>query len=117
MTEIEVQFRDTIRDWLYFNIDVVETQQEEQHAMYALIAHIEDARRDELINKPLYEFTKDFVTEKFQHNLSKMCFRHYKNKILGHISHNCFTESENSALERDVTGPLSHKLAMSLFPH
>ena len=105
LTEIEEMFRNTICDWLYIIIDVVETQQEEQHAMDALIAHIEDARRDELINKPQYEFTKDFVTEKFQHNLSKLCFRHYKNKILGHISHNCFTESENSALEIDVAGP------------
>ena len=51
---------------------------------------------------------KNYVIESFMPDLSRLSHRHYMSTMMGFRRNNCFSETENALLYRDVMGPSSN---------
>ena len=110
-TNKDKMFQNCIVNWLHTFCMVIETAACEEDSKNKLIACIELVSESDEINPSLISFTRTCIFCSFFTKLKYLCFRHYMHLKMGQIDHNCFTESENSDLSRDRTGPKSnHKL-------
>lgn len=108
---IDNLFQSCIISFLYYFCEQVESGAEEEDSMQKLLACINTMAKNDCINQQLILKTRIYLLGSFYPSLDRLCFRHYMHLGMGFIDNNCFTESENSALSRDTSGPKSnHKL-------
>ena len=110
-SNVDNNFVEEIRDWLYSFTSQIETKEEEADSLAKLMHTIDIEQNLGQLNNILLEGTRDFIKTKFEDQLYKFCHRHYKFKFWGWVDKNCFTEGSNALLSRDVLGPKpKHKL-------
>ena len=110
-TNKDKMFQNYIINWLYSFCMVIETAACEEDSKSKLIAYLQLASESNEISLSLITFTRTYAFGSFFPKLQYLCFRQCMHLRMGHIDHNCFAESENSALSRDSAGPKSnHKL-------
>ena len=64
--------------------------------------------QDKWVNLNLVLFARTYLCGSFILSLYRISFRHYLYKRMGFIDNNYFSESENSALSRNSSGPKSN---------
>ena len=82
----------------------IESEACEEDSKNKLMAYVEMALNSKEINSTLLTCAKVHTTGSFPPKLKFLFFRHCVHLRMGCIDHNCFTESENSALLRDISG-------------
>jgi hypothetical protein len=104
-TDADFDFLVWVKLWLYSFSNYIETKREEEDSMLKLWSFISQARADNVVCLDLINETERFIQESFKPDLPVLCLRHYLKVHWGHVDENCFAESENSALKRDIYGP------------
>lgn len=103
---------DNIANWMYHFTSSVETAAEEKHSISKLNNYISESMASGVVSKDLGNRTRLFLTNSFYTRLSRLCFRHFMSITEGDRADNSWTESQNSALKRDVSGPKPfHKIS------
>lgn len=117
--DAEIKFVNNIAHWMYHFTSSVETIAEENHSMSKLNGYISDCMTSSnpitKISKDLGRRTTVFVQSSFYPRLSKLTFRHFMKIPEGDRADNSWTESQNSALKRDVAGPKPHQKIAGMF--
>jgi hypothetical protein len=93
-----------VKDWFYSFANYIETKQEEEYSLAKLQLYINNARKGKHVSPNVLAFTEEYL-KNFIADLSSMCLRQYIDVFCGAVDHNCFTESENSSLKRNASGP------------
>lgn len=96
-----------MRDWFYSFTNYIEYSHEEKDSLAKLRKVIAFEQSNGKVTPALVDFTSNFLTTKFQDRLPNLCLRVFKYAYYGWVADNCFTESENSTIERDAFGPKS----------
>ena len=100
---IDVVFVDTCRKWFYsFTLYIDSERKEAAHIKFFEMWLNE---KKKIVSRGLFVFTFNYWHRSFKHNLYRLCFRHYKYVPGGDNRSSSFTESGNSMLKRDPTGP------------
>ena len=92
-------------DWLYSFTTYIELEVEENDSLNKLRQMIDNERSNDKISNMLIDFTIQYITAGFEDQLYRLCFRHYMYNYGGGTGDNCFSESSNSVMSRDVLGP------------
>ena len=114
-TDYDEDFQTWVGRWLYSFCSYIETKQEEEDSMTKLLLFISEARLEGKVNSRLINALDTFIQESFKPDLPRLCLRQFIDTPGGCYGDNSFTESDNSALKRDVCGPKpNNKLHIAL---
>ena len=91
--------------WFYHIIEDIENETQESDSLAKMSSYLITCANDSKLNVNLVAFTKQFVMNSFKPVLGLLCQRHFNDIYCGNVDQNCFTESDNSSLKRDPTGP------------
>ena len=98
----DMGFISLVSDWLYSFCDSIETEEEETFHLSELERRVQ-ASTD--VSPRLRSFTLEYLCKSFRPVLHRLCYRHFMFTPEGDVGSNSFSESENSALKRDHSGP------------
>ena len=101
----------TFTKWFYSLCKTCEFQAELEMGEKLMFRWLE---HESGVTQSLASYIREYWTEKFLPNKSRLLLMHYKNVPGGFLSANSFQESENKALKYDTAGPnAQHSLDMS----
>ena len=113
-TDADNEFHLWIKEWLYSFPNYIETKQEEEYSLMKMNQYISLSRQSGKVSKDVLKFTEEYLRD-FKADLPTLCLRQYLQTHWGCVNENCFTESENAALKRDICGPrANNKLNRSI---
>jgi hypothetical protein len=100
-----------VKDWLYSFSSDIESESEEKGSLKKLKHFVVIKKGKDIISESLLHETLLFIDTKFIPSLPLLSMRQYKSVYNACTKNNCFTESDNSSLKRDQSGPkANHKL-------
>ena len=83
-------------------IKEVESEQQEKDSYDKLMQYVDLAMGDETLSDGLVSNTKDWIEANFKPYLPLLCQWRYHAIYFGNVCENCFGESDNAAMKKDV---------------
>ena len=103
----EYKYQANVVNWLHSFTKTSENYGHEKDSIAKLRNFINYCEYSCDVNNSLACFTRDYILMYFEPQFRYLSFWHHKSLSMVHVDHNCFTESEKSALARDYGDPKS----------